>query len=143
EPHVWRWSHARHHTDTIVVGRDPEIVEPRPPSRAMMFLSLFQIPLPIKTVGGVCRHAVAHMSEQEKDFIPVSEWPRVFLAARIGLAIYAGVVAAALCLPSWLPLMYVGLPMLYGGWLTYVLGRTPPVGLADDVPRSRRPRRTI
>ena len=25
EPTVWRWSHARHHTDTIIVGRDPEI----------------------------------------------------------------------------------------------------------------------
>ena len=22
----WRWSHARHHTDTIIVGRDPEII---------------------------------------------------------------------------------------------------------------------
>src|SRR5215510_13988849 len=25
EPTIWRWSHARHHTDTIIVGRDPEI----------------------------------------------------------------------------------------------------------------------
>ena len=28
----WRWSHARHHSDTIIVGRDPEIAVPRPPS---------------------------------------------------------------------------------------------------------------
>jgi fatty acid desaturase len=26
----WRWSHTRHHTDTIIVGRDPEIQVPRP-----------------------------------------------------------------------------------------------------------------
>ena len=31
EPTVWRWSHTRHHTDTIIVGRDPEIAAPRPP----------------------------------------------------------------------------------------------------------------
>ena len=31
DPTVWRWSHARHHTDTIIVGRDPEIVAKRPP----------------------------------------------------------------------------------------------------------------
>jgi len=31
-PTVWRWSHSRHHTDTIIVGRDPEIIQPRPPS---------------------------------------------------------------------------------------------------------------
>ena len=30
EPTVWRWSHTRHHTDTIIVGRDPEIAVMRP-----------------------------------------------------------------------------------------------------------------
>ena len=30
-PVTWRWSHARHHTDTIIVGRDPEIGFMRPP----------------------------------------------------------------------------------------------------------------
>src|SRR3569833_3797767 len=30
-PTVWRWSHARHHADTIIVGRDPEISVMRPP----------------------------------------------------------------------------------------------------------------
>lgn len=37
-PVSWRWSHARHHTDTIIVGRDPEIVAMRPPAlfRIMM-----------------------------------------------------------------------------------------------------------
>ncbi len=24
DPTTWRWSHTRHHTDTLVVGRDPE-----------------------------------------------------------------------------------------------------------------------
>ena len=33
-PTVWRWSHYRHHTDTIIVGRDAEIVFQRPPSVA-------------------------------------------------------------------------------------------------------------
>ncbi|NDI01805.1 MAG: hypothetical protein EBY57_08445 [Actinobacteria bacterium] len=31
-PTVWRWSHYRHHTDTIITGRDAEIVFQRPPS---------------------------------------------------------------------------------------------------------------
>lgn len=31
-PTVWRWSHSRHHTDTIIVGRDPEIILMRPRS---------------------------------------------------------------------------------------------------------------
>ena len=30
EPVSWRWSHNRHHADTIIVGRDPEIAYQRP-----------------------------------------------------------------------------------------------------------------
>ena len=30
EAYLWRWSHARHHTHTMMVGRDPEITVPRP-----------------------------------------------------------------------------------------------------------------
>ncbi len=44
-PVQWRWSHARHHTDTIIVGRDAEIAvplsidtDPRRPDRGAGFL---------------------------------------------------------------------------------------------------------
>ena len=33
EATVWRWSHNRHHSDTIIVGRDREIAVPVPPTR--------------------------------------------------------------------------------------------------------------
>ena len=39
-PAVWRWSHARHHTDTIIVGRDPEIITMRPP-KILKIIPLF------------------------------------------------------------------------------------------------------
>ena len=31
-PTQWRWSHVRHHKDTLIVGRDPEFVSQRPPA---------------------------------------------------------------------------------------------------------------
>jgi len=31
-PTRWRWSHTRHHTDTVIVGLDPEIAVMRPPA---------------------------------------------------------------------------------------------------------------
>ncbi len=37
----WRWSHTRHHSDTIIVGRDPEIAVPRPPSMVALILNFF------------------------------------------------------------------------------------------------------
>ena len=39
---VWRWSHNRHHSDTIIVGRDPEIQIPRPPDLRGSDLEHFQ-----------------------------------------------------------------------------------------------------
>ena len=33
----WRWSHTRHHSDTIIVGRDPEIVVQRPANLFSLF----------------------------------------------------------------------------------------------------------
>ena len=39
---VWRWSHTRHHSDTIIVGRDPEIAVPRPPEHPTVILRLLR-----------------------------------------------------------------------------------------------------
>ena len=39
----WRWSHTRHHTDTIIVGRDPEIAAPRPPDLLGIALDVFSL----------------------------------------------------------------------------------------------------
>ena len=43
EPTISRWSHTRHHTDTIIVGRDPEIITPRPPDVVSLLLNIFAL----------------------------------------------------------------------------------------------------
>ena len=45
EPTVWRWSHSRHHTDTIIVGRDPEIAVMRPTVILKVISMFFAVPL--------------------------------------------------------------------------------------------------
>ncbi len=40
---VWRWSHTRHHSDTLVRGRDPEIAAPRPPDIRKIILNMFAL----------------------------------------------------------------------------------------------------
>lgn len=143
EPDVWRWSHARHHTDTIIVGRDPEIIEPRPPRLLRMCLSLVALPHVCKTLAALGRHAAGRLDAQEQSFIPASEWPKVVRTARIWLLLYGLIVTAALYLQSWLPLMLVGLPTLYGAWLSYLFGVSQHLGLAEDVLDHRRNCRTI
>ena len=52
EPTVWRWSHTRHHTDTIIVGRDPEIVAMRPPDLLGIVRQLLRLTnVPQQTAG--------------------------------------------------------------------------------------------
>ena len=40
---TWRWSHARHHSETYFVGRDPEIAVMRPPELAKLILNFFGV----------------------------------------------------------------------------------------------------
>ena len=41
DPTVWRWSHTRHHTDTLILGRDPEIAAMRPARLARLLANFF------------------------------------------------------------------------------------------------------
>ena len=144
EPEVWRWSHTRHHTDTIIVGRDPEIVAMRPPDMIRFLLSFLAVPHVIASVRSLVRHLFGIRGSEERTFIPEHVWPSIFRTARIHAAIHLSITAAALWTGSILPLLYVGiLPTMYGAWLAYTLGVTQHVGLAEDVLDHRLNARTI
>ena len=115
-PVTWRWSHTRHHTDTVIVGRDPEIAVMRPPDLLRVVLNFFGILDAWHAMGDMVRNALGSMSAEEKTFIPEMERPKAIRIARIWLAIYAATIALAVAMGSILPLMLVGLPRLYGAW---------------------------
>lgn len=143
EPTVWRWSHTRHHTDTIIVGRDPEIAAPRPPNIAKLLLNVFALASSWDTIRKLCLHATGRLTEEEKTFIPQMERGKVYLVARIYLAILAGVVLACFAIRSILPAMLIGGPTIYGGFMTIFFGLTQHAGLAEDVLDHRLNTRTI
>jgi fatty acid desaturase len=143
EPEVWRWSHTRHHTDTIIVGRDPEIAVPRPPKLWEIGLSFLGIMQAKVYFYKIFLHSTGRLTAEEKTFIPGSEWGKVFWTARIHLAIYVAVIAWAIAIESILPLMYVGLPSFYGAWLYIITGLTQHAGLAEDVLDHRLNCRTV
>jgi fatty acid desaturase len=143
EPEVWRWSHTRHHTDTIIVGRDPEIAVPRPPKLweiALAFLAIMQAKVYFRKI---VLHSTGKLTDEEKTFIPESEWNRVCVTARIHLAIYVATIALALATWSIMPLMFIGLPSMYGAWLHVTTGLTQHAGLAEDVLDHRLNCRTV
>jgi fatty acid desaturase len=61
----------------------------------------------------------------------------------VWVAIYAVVVAVSIALGTVLPLMYIGLPSLYGRWLAHFFAFTQHAGLADNVLDHRLNSRTV
>jgi fatty acid desaturase len=143
EATFWRWSHARHHTDTIIVGRDREIAAMRPPDLLKLVVNVVGLRDAYDTVISVGRHATGRVTAEEATFIPEPERHRVYREARAWLAIYTAVIVAAVLLNSLLPLMYVGLPTLYGRWLSTLFGISQHAGLAENVLDHRLNARTI
>jgi MocE subfamily Rieske [2Fe-2S] domain protein len=139
----WRWSHTRHHSDTIIVGRDPEIAVPRPPNVLFLILNFFGLVVIPRYFRRVWLHSTGRLTAEEKTYIPESEYDKVFLRARIYLLIYAGVIGLAVYYRSILPLLFIGLPTIYGSWLTQIYGNTQHAGLAENVLDHRLNCRTV
>jgi fatty acid desaturase len=140
---TWRWSHARHHTDTIVVGRDPEIAVMRPPVLVRVIGSFLGIPEVIDYIPRMIRNAISGPTAEERTFVPESEWAKVTRVARVSVAIYGATLALALWTGSILPLMVIGLPRMYGAWHHVMTGLLQHGGLADNVTDHRLNSRTV
>ncbi len=143
ESTVWRWSHNRHHSDTIIVGRDPEIAVPLPPDLIEIIMKFFNLSVYPAYFRSIVQHSLGRMSAAEKTFIPASEFPDIYRRARIYVAIYAMVIALSVLERSILPLMFVGLANLFGSWLMPIYGLTQHAGLAENVLDHRLNCRTV
>lgn len=132
-PVSWRWSHARHHTDTIIVGRDPEIGWMHPVSILMKGLAFVGWPDAWVSLKILARNAMGTFTPDERDYIPAQEIPKAAFWARVHMAIYAATLLAALWSWSFIPLMLIGLPRMYGCWHMYLTGLIQHGGLAEDV----------
>ncbi len=142
-PVVWRWSHSRHHTDTIIVGRDPEIITTRPPEIGKVALNVFGLLDAPQGLAAMLRYAGGRLTAAEQDFIPPGERPKVFAVARIWTLIYLATLGACAGTGSILPLMLIGLPRFYGAWHHVLTGLTQHIGLAEDVLDHRLNCRTV
>ncbi len=132
-PTAWRWSHARHHTDTIIVGMDPEIAVMRPPAARRILLNLFAIPNAIEAAKRMFIHLTGRLHPEEECYVPDSEKHKVVLESRIWFVIYSLTIGASLWWSTLLPLMLIGLPSLYGAWHHILTGVLQHAALADDV----------
>ncbi|MGF6727314.1 fatty acid desaturase [Paraburkholderia sp. GAS41] len=140
---VWRWSHARHHTDTLVVGRDPEIAVPRPTDWVGLALSVVALKQVVSELPKMIAAASGRINADDQTFVPASEWPKVFREARISLTIYAVAIGVSIYFRTILPLLYIGLPSMYGAWLYVYFGLTQHAGMPENVLDHRKNCRTV
>lgn len=143
DPTVWRWSHTRHHTDTLILGRDPEIVAMRPARLARIlanFFGLVDVPL---AMGHMALHASGRLRKEEETFVPEMEISKVARTARIWLTIYAITIGTAVATGSWLPIVLIGGPRMYGTYMHIVYGLTQHAGMGENVLDHRLNTRTV
>ena len=142
-PVLWRWSHSRHHTDTIIVGRDAEIVTMRPPDLmkvAMLFFGMHTF----EGLKATFRIAVQGLNEQERDFTPPQYVDQAQKIARSWVLIVIFVLLTAILTQSILPLMLIGFgPAVLGSWHLIMTGLLQHTGLADNVLDHRLNTRTV
>ncbi len=142
-PVRWRWSHTRHHSDTIIVGADPEIAIMRPPVVMRAALNFFGIVDAASAMKQMVLNAFGILDPQDASFIPESEQKKVFGVARVWLAIYLATIASAIWMGSVLPLVLIGLPRIYGSWHSLLCGVMQHAGLAENVLDHRMNSRTV
>ncbi len=139
----WRYSHARHHSDTIIRGRDPEIAVPRPPDIKGIILNLFMLKHVPAEGKKLLRHFAGKIDPEVATYVPKFEHGKVFLRARIYVLIFLIVIGLSIYFQSILPLMFIGLPTFLGSWLMPIYGLTQHAGLAENVLDHRLNCRTV
>lgn len=139
----WRWSHIRHHSDTIVVGRDPEIAFPRPMKLRRALLECFGLISNVAEFRKIATNVVGRFTPEELDYLPVAERPKAVRTARVYVVAWSAVIAFAVAQRSVEPLMFVIGPSFYGKWLLVAYGITQHAGLAEDTLDHRLNTRTV
>lgn len=140
---AWRWSHTRHHSDTIIVGRDPEIAVPRPADVPGILLNLFAIKSFPVEAKRLLLNVAGRLDKESQMYIPESEQHKVIRVARVWALIYLTVIGLAIYFQSFLPLFFIGFPTFIGSYMIVVYGLTQHAGLAENVLDHRLNCRTV
>lgn len=143
-PTIWKWSHARHHTDTLIVGRDQEIQVRLPIRPVRQILDFFGFELAPRELGASVLNAFGYINDVEKTLVPETERARVIVEARAWMLVFAAIIGASAWLGSWLPICLFGVvPSIGGAWLYNFFGIVQHACLPENVLDHRLNSRTV
>ena len=149
EPVRWRWSHFKHHGHTAST-KDPhdfEIVISKP-TDVLYFFSFF---IPLANVFYLhkslqfetLQHSLGITTNVLRECVPEREINKCRASARIHVSIWIISAGASLYFNSWLPLLYIVLPVFYGNTLRVAFGLTQHSGLQENIKDHRYSTRTV
>ena len=144
EAYYWRWSHTRHHTNTLIVGLDPEIALQRPPKTWQMWLNFMNLHAGYGQIRLETRIALSgKVTGDGTHFIPESERGKVVRNSRIYVAIFVVTIVACVALKSILPAVVIVTPRMWGGWFAQLFNVTQHAALPENIVDHRMSCRTV
>ncbi|WP_313192303.1 fatty acid desaturase [Shinella zoogloeoides] len=143
EPVDWRWRHTRHHTDTIHVGLDPEILVTRPADLLKVAADFFFLVQAKGEFKGIVLHSLGIVTNDARFYVPRSEWRKMFWSSRLYLACMLGVVGYCVAAQTIVPLLFIWGPRFYANGFYFFGFLTQHAGLAEDSYDHRQNTRTF
>ena len=148
EPVRWRWSHFKHHGHTAFDDPHDFEIAIRKPTDLFLFFSYFipfaQILIFYKSLQfETIKHAVGITTPVMQQCIPEKERNKCRNSARIHVGIWITTIVISIIYQSWLPVLYIVIPGLYGKTLIASFGLTQHTGLQENIKDHRFSTRTI
>ena len=140
----WRWSHTHHHSRTIHLGVDYEIQVGRPANLVDCFVfEIFGTKRVYFEFKKILLHSLGIITQVALDCVPENQRKRMILTSRIYMAIKILVIVWAFIIGSFLPIMFVVLPQMYGSPLLQLTTMLQHGGLKADSWDHRESSRTV
>jgi fatty acid desaturase len=144
EPLRDRWLHAGHHTYTYYSEIDPEIATDRPPQFGTLIFDFMRIHNAlVNWLWPTIRTAFVGPDDLARRWVPKAYHRQLIWSARACVAFYLGVIALAVAIGSWYPILFIFVARFVGAplhsWVTFI----QHAGLEENVADWRENTRTV
>ena len=148
EPVRWRHSHFHHHSHTLF--NDPydfEVAVKKPTD--LIYFFCYYIPFANflffhKTLHWeTIKHAFGVTTEVMKTVVPEKDRSLCRWSCRSHVFIWVATIVISIIYQTWLPMLFIVLPNLYGKTLILLFGLTQHTGLKEDIKDHRHSTRTV
>jgi len=139
-----RWTHARHHSETAMVGRDVEIVLVNPITWfRFLTLQLGDTNSIWYYFSRIVLFALGGIDAAHKECVPEKQIPRLRWEARAFLGVYCVIVIWSIYIQSWWPILMFLLPRITGAPVHGVMLATQHIGFSQNIYDHRKTTRTM